>query len=437
MIETAYQKNDISLHKKNSLYQEIEDLSIQLGMYLNHRASSVLTADDYVRVIDTINYMFLHGFDLKHANLSNLKDCSIQSYYDYGLSVIEEDINNIKELWKNLLDTELPFQNDRYISILHDQIPNYLKSIDTYEAIIHYSYVEDDLDYPLVDGLPLFHDMYHLQGSDLIKYYLKRFHIEQTFCNIFHNDLNEFIFLYEEQKGVSIQFLGLNLFEQLIYQVVAHFMLYQKAGIILQMTDITRLNHLLQSSSLHCLIDEAFFTLTNSLDTDTSSYILTFKNQIFSSFQRFINEEFELFIYQKPVDKRNTLIINTTDLNDKFNEILNHTLNLSDVSSKISYLNSEKLSVCDIFDLLENGIFMEDEYFAYFSIFTANELAIMVKAMNGELCSFHQYRYLNQDLFNELPNDTEWQKYFIKYLTSYVDKEAVECQLNDLNVEFI
>ena len=122
---------------------------------------------------------------------------------------------------------------------MDEQIPHYLEQLSTYEGILYYSHTTEDLDYPLVDGIPLFHDMYHLDGMDLVLYYMERFALEHTFCEYFREELPEFLRRYELQKGVTVEYLGLNLCELLWYQCFASLMLFQQPSLLLAEQDVS------------------------------------------------------------------------------------------------------------------------------------------------------------------------------------------------------
>ena len=83
------------------------------------------------------------------------------------------------------------------------QIPFFIQSVTGEDALFHYCDISVDWDYPLIDGIPLYHDMYHLRGTDLILYYLKRLREENYFCSLF-NDLEMFIEDYEKTINTSV-----------------------------------------------------------------------------------------------------------------------------------------------------------------------------------------------------------------------------------------
>ncbi|MFR5078302.1 MAG: DUF6179 domain-containing protein [[Clostridium] innocuum] len=143
----------------------------------------------------------LQGLEKRDALV--LQELEIDACFERGLLVLQEKEQQTRNLLHQLRRNRLPFSNERYSSVLDEQIPHYLEQLSTYEGILYYSHTEEDLDYPLLDGIPLFHDMYHLHGMDLVLYYMERFALEHTFCEYFREELPEFIRRYEQQKGVT------------------------------------------------------------------------------------------------------------------------------------------------------------------------------------------------------------------------------------------
>ena len=66
------------------------------------------------------------------------------------------------------------FPNDFMKYLIKKEIPSILSAWNSYNFELYYSRIKEDLSYPLLDGLPVLHQMYDLKGSDLVFYYLKR-----------------------------------------------------------------------------------------------------------------------------------------------------------------------------------------------------------------------------------------------------------------------
>ena len=74
--------------------------------------------------------------------------------------------------------------------------------------------------------------MYHLRGTDLVLYYLKRLSEENHFCSLF-DDLETFIEDYEKTIKTSVYDLQINFFELVVHQCITHISIYNSPGLII------------------------------------------------------------------------------------------------------------------------------------------------------------------------------------------------------------
>ena len=140
------------------------------------------------------------------------------------------DIKEIQRIYKSI--QLLPINNEKYLNVLKKQIPFFIQSVTGKDALFHYCDISVDLDYPLIDGIPLYHDMYHLRGTDLVLYYLKRLSEENHFCSLF-DDLETFIEDYEKTIKTSVYDLQINFFELVVHQCITHISIYNSPGLII------------------------------------------------------------------------------------------------------------------------------------------------------------------------------------------------------------
>ena len=289
----------------------------------------------------------------------------------------------------------------------------------------------------MYDGLPLYHDMYNLKGSDLALYYLKCFSIENAFCFKFYKELPELVQQFEDLKGIPIYYLGINIFELVLYQDICHILLYNSSGILLEETDIGRIKNRLENSvDMSKDIEYALKLICSSLPDEMSKYIWRFKNEIKKKFESFINDDFELLIYRKAYKTSNVILLNSIQSNQHFLKILTHIQSLTDIEEKIIYLQNIKINIYDLFDLLENDIFVGNEYNLYFSTLTPNDIAIIIKALIPDLGVFNQKCSLDDELYSELDCGVEWKKKLIDFLKKYsiLQKKEVEYALNNIKI---
>ncbi|MCR0199782.1 DUF6179 domain-containing protein [[Clostridium] innocuum] len=145
---------------------------------------------DHKRILNTISYVVLQG--LEKMEERSLQELEIDACFERGLLVLQDKEQQTRNLLNQLRRNRLPFCNERYNSVMDEQIPHYLGQLSTYEGILYYSHTTEDLDYPLVDGIPLFHDMYHLDGMDLVLYYMDALHWSIPFANTFVKSCRNF-----------------------------------------------------------------------------------------------------------------------------------------------------------------------------------------------------------------------------------------------------
>lgn len=416
LLEEAAQTGKISEARKEYLLIQCTHLAQELVLLKNHRQSTSVSSRDYKRILDTISYIFLQGFE--QEELGALCTLDIDVVFERGILILQEKEQDIKNLFYELRRKRLPFANERYNSILDEQLPAYLKQLTAYEGILYYSHTLEDLDYPLVDGIPLFHDMYHLDGIDLVQYYLKRFSLEHSFCEYFRKELPEFIRRYERQKGVEVAYLSLNLCELLWYPWFASLVLFQHATLLFSRQDIERLRAILQHCSLKEAVHQANLAVETAIGKEIAQYLMLFEEQLLSQLQVFVYDDYALFIYDEEENDSYTIDLTQGREEDDFLKLLDEVQQRLDLKDKIQYLNTQKLSAYDLLDLLENDIFMEGEYAVYFAQLSIEELAVVLKLLHPQGGNFHEEWKLDERYLAEIEQEQAWQIHFVAYIKS-------------------
>lgn len=437
VIYQALQRGSITPDRASDLYQEMESLSFDLTMVFNHQASTSLHKDDFFRILDTINYMFIHGFKRNGSSYQSLKEKEIKYFFYSGLEDVKKDAQQIQELLVQLNSMIVPFHNERYFSVLQKQVPDFLKSLDGYYAIFNYCCIEEDLDYPLFDDMPLYHDMYHLQGTDLVLYYLKRLCLENSFCYQFRKELPELLSQFENLKGVSIQYLGINLFGLVVYQLLAHILLYDTGSILLEQTDIERIKHKLNYfSDTNEAMNHVLCKVGELYSEELTAYLFGFKKEIVQKFSHFVDDNYELLIYPPVFEKPPIVILNPSRTNQAFFALLTELQSQASLPERIHILRSYEVNLYDLFELLENDIFEIQEYDLFFSSLALDEIAIMIKTLVPDLFAFHQTCVLSHSLFQEFDKSIEWQNAFAVYLENCCaeKKKEIEHVLNQIKI---
>ena len=302
--------------------------------------------------------------------------------------------------------------------------------LSTYEGILYYSHTTEDLDYPLVDGIPLFHDMYHLDGMDLVLYYMERFALEHTFCEYFREELPEFLRRYELQKGVTVEYLGLNLCELLWYQCFASLMLFQQPSLLLAEQDVKRLRALLRHCSLQEAVGQVNHAIAVRMGKSVADYLTLFEEQLQAQLQVFTEDAYALLVYEEAVDDRFVIDLTQGVDEETFLALLEEVEKYACLQDKIQYVRSQKISAYDLIDLLENAVFMNEEYDAYYEQMSLEEIAVLLKLLHPAGGNFHEAWKLDDADLREIEQEQEWQSRFIHHIRQRSQKEReMLCEL--------
>lgn len=338
----------------------------------NHNQSTSLSMDDYLHVIDTLDYVLTHGHTIEE-----------------GIQNIKKDIDEIIKIYKSI--QILPIHNEKYLDVLNHQIPFFIHSVTGKDALFHYCDISVDLDYPLFDGIPLYHDMYHLRGTDLVLYYLKRLKQENDFCALF-NDLEEFIAQYEKNIKASVYDMQISFFELVLYQCIGHLSLYKRPGLLIY--DYKEID---AEEIIHAL----------SLRND---YIRLFENDIIQSFD-----------VNKLVYVRESNELSLTHTGGDYHLIKKQYLKKRDVKVL------KQLSIYDLIDFLEEDLLSYDECEYFISYLSPIEITSILKLIIPELDSF-----LNQCTIEDIQEELDDTITYQHVLSQYITNDVLRCyhQLN-------
>lgn len=331
----------------------------------NEGNSTSLSADDYHHVIDTLDYVLKHGDTIEE-----------------GIQNIKKDIHSIIEIYKSI--DILPIHNEKYLDVLKNQIPFFIHSITGEDALFHYCDMSVDLDYPLFDGIPLYHDMYHLTGTDLVLYYLKRLKQENDFCALF-TDLEAFIAQYEKSIKASIYDMQINFFELVLYQCIGYLSMYGKPGLLIyDHKDINNIEDIVHALSFR------------------NDYIRLFENDIIQSF------DVKKLVYP---EESHELVLTHTGGN--YHQIVKQFNDHRDVKLL------KELSIYDLIDFLGEDILSDDECDYFIKYLSPIEITSILKLIIPELDSFHNQCTL-EDIQEELDDSITYQRIISQYITDDV-----------------
>lgn len=423
ILRQALTEQQIDTKRYQSLCLEIYDVINELVNLYNHKKSSSISLENYKLMINTLNYYFNHGF-MNHK-MNELIEKGIHHFFDLGYFGVNKDINEIKDLLEQSKRKRIKTSNERYNSILDEQIPNFLKTCDEYRGSFNACFTKEDLDYPLIDGLPLDHDMYMSDGTDLVLYYLRRFKIENDFCNLFGLKMPELIKQYELCKDIEITLLNINLCELCLIQYVAN-RLIQKKDLLLTYNE----KELVKSFGHNYLekIDLVYTEMNTIFPREIFGYISLFKSEVVNQFVHFYKKDIEILVYDKVFDEKYSVILTDTNNSPNFNKLLKDILSLDKITDKIAYLHDFEVSLLDILDLFDNEIFYEMEYIEYFNTCTVDQLALFVKVAIPDLGRFNMDIKMNDRFYTEFDNACLWQRYLVESLKMLSEQKRNEIE---------
>ena len=294
--------------------------------FTNGKSTSI-SKENYLRVVDFIHFIFEHG----------------QSYEE-GVENIKRRMQECKDLYRSICSYGLEEYNAALYDVLKIQIPNIFQS---WNERVCWCEMHENLDYPLVDGIPLLHDMYDLKGVDLVFYYLKRLKKEMDFVKKYKDELLEFVQCLDVYTQESW-----NMYSLVLYQSIANQVLKGKNTILLSKKDVEEFQN--RNVDILCY----FF----------DGYMKTYQDPLLNSFQLFYQKEYE----------ESRIFVQDIHNDYNFNSMVEYLRTLS-LEEKINYVLKENLGVHDLLDILNTDVFIETEYISFFKTLDMYSLALLYK----------------------------------------------------------
>lgn len=291
---------------------------------LNHGKSTSISKENYERIVKMIHYIYRHG-----------------NTYQEGILNLLRMQKECKTIYQRICHMDLHKYNEQLEDVLCRQIPILF---DSWKQRISWGEMDENLDYPLKDGLPLYHDMYGLQGIDLVLYYLKRLEKELQFVAIYKEELAEFVGYLDEYTKSSW-----NMYNLVVNQLYANQILKHKKSILLSYND-------------------------------------------YLAFQKRNTKQILVF-YRKESISKNEIQFKDCYSNIDFNGFLENLKNLP-LDEKIKHILQGDLSMHDVLDLLDHEIFYNEEYVYFFNQLDLYTLAFFYKYCESEWAEY----------FKELPD---------------------------------
>lgn len=366
-----YQKKQISDHLLRIRLEEYHQILREKVRWFNHYNSTSLHADHYMEIQHALNYIFLH------AQTKDISGCTLHEAFDLGEEIIQQDIAQIQCLYQKMQAAPL-FQNDAYLDVFHS-VSLCLKQWESDRGWLTYCNIEEDLLYPLIDGIPLYHDMYQLHGSDFLLYYLQRLYIEHTFCSLFKKDLASFCQYFIETRELPMQALMINLSDLLIHQCIASQILYGTNQILFSEVDVQRFQHRSSIDPLfqqHC--EEAFFTIFKDMDVSIQTYYSAFKEFILTA------DPVLSLIYHKEKKHLPTIQIKKYGQTYAMDALLDQLQRFPTIAKQVAYLQQLDLGIYDWIDLFDEWILFEKEYEQVWEALDETSIQILWEALKQE-----------------------------------------------------
>lgn len=295
-------------------YENILCLVQQEVLAFNQEKSTSISKENYERIINMIHYINRHG-----------------STYQNGIFNLLQMQNKCKIIYQRICHMDLQKYNEQLEDVLCRQLP---RIFDTWKNRISWFEMDENLDYPLQDGLPLYHDMYGLQGVDLVLYYLERLKKELEFVYVYKEELDEFFECLDEYTKSFW-----NMYNLVSNQLYANKILKNRESILLSYRD----------------------------------YLVFQKRNV---------KQIQVF-YQKEKKVKNIIQLTDSYSNIDFNRLLEYLKNLA-LDEKIKCILHDNLSIHDVLDLLDHGIFFEEEHIYFFKQLDLYTLAFLNKYCESE-----------------------------------------------------
>ena len=258
----------------------------------------------------------------------DFREYSLIDIYKRGQRLASLEVSRAYNMYKKMMMEPLRFDNDVYRYVLDVELKRYFKNIRSYDYIYYYADIREDLDYPLADGLALYHDMYDKRGSELLLYYVRRLYIEYLICQRYNDEIDILVNDYEYHCGMSVKEISINLLGLIYPNIIASIMLKRDTLVIYD----ERFRNI---SINQCEVNEYFKYYYSKKEY---AYLMKYQDILNKNELLIHHEDHEEYIFKD----------NECD-EDTFKRHINNLIRL-DGDDKISYLHESQLGIYDIAD---------------------------------------------------------------------------------------
>lgn len=423
-MKQLYKVDKTTYYKKTAEYKELLQKLVYQKQY---NRSTCISKKICTRIMKSIDYTIEHAPIFQSTSYMAVFQHSLISIYNAGMQFMKQEVSQAQQLYTVLCSHPIEFQNERYQSILHEQIPHFFSQ---YELDIDYAahLVYDDFDYPLLDGLPLYHNNYLKRGIDFVLTYLQRLWLEQQYILCFSKEMiHDFIVAYEYQKGIEVTLIGCNLCEMLFLQQILSSSIPNKHDIVLTHLEMDYIWQNIQRSStfLYEQINNVITQLPLLLQTYFHTYVEVFYQHIqaIHSFEHLAN----MGIYLQPAQVATIQLTPSCDPS-LYHDFLENIHNTQDPSRIVQYINETPLGPYDYLDMLSSNLLDETTYQLLFTSMEDNFIAMLYYFAYQDDLRFQIQNPLDPHFLSTLTQEDEWQIYFILELMNRSDRAKQQIQ---------
>lgn len=370
--QELYRKKQITKTHLLEKLQEYQQILRSKVLQFNHQNSTSISLENYERIRNALDYLFFHSTMTTDIN------GTLHEHLDRGKEKIEQDLCHIETLIQQLLHLPFPFLNDAYHDVLHASA-SFLKNWKQADGWLSYPEMTEDLLYPLIDGLPLYHDLYQLKGTDLVMYYLERLHTESMFCNTFASDLPRFYEHFSETRELPIKELLINLSDLLIHQCIIAQILHGTNQILLTSVDQQRFQHLIETQQLdQNQIHSAFIAVFKQMPGQVQTYFYSYADWILHadlSHSMICHQEQALL----PIIR-----IKKYGRIQSLSAVLDHLYTLPSIHKQTAFIQKLDMGIYDWIDLLDQWLLTEEELQFLFHSMDEISIQILWEALKKE-----------------------------------------------------
>lgn len=408
------QQNKLTPSQQRSVDTTLQEVLLQRLPSYQRKRSTSMPVKQFKHLQKGMFYTLDHALpDTRQETF--FFETSIAEQLRIGEANINARIDHITSLWLSCRSHALPFHNERYLSIINEQIPKFLHA---YDATYLPHQCLQDLDYPLWDGLAMDHDMYGKKGCDVVLEYLTRYSLEQRYALLFQTQLPEVFQAYETIHDVSIAYVGLNLTNLLLPIHLCSLCLPQTTLIIAKdafayvKQHFTRYTQKDWESLIHRMKSQLSKELFQYLEPAIKQAIDTIKQAIEEGW-------FSILLLQEDGDTRQEFLIQNNATTMDFEQLLDEISEEPSLKNKIDIIRNAQLSIHDIIDLFEHDIFFADEFDAYYSQCIHLEIAVLLYLCKSEEFVFHQHP--TKESVKNWVGEMSWQSSLYHYVSSQND----------------